>query len=390
MKKTKIALIAPNKLPIPSVQGGAIETLSTYLIDQNEKFININFDVFSYSNSIAETLSRSYKNSTFYFFKPNFIDDIFDFIFRITYHIFGRKYYTESSFIRFVKKILRKNDYDYILVEGNFLQVAKFHNLNIPIIYHLHTDILNKKEPMTKRVVRCSDKILVISKYLKNQISEAVGKTEKIKIFKNAINLSDFKLGDNDKLSAKLQLGLDPQKRVMIYCGRVTPIKGVLEAIQAFRKANPTNLTFLIVGGSNFADSTLTEYERTLQRYATDYNLDVVFTGYVPHADLAKYYSAADFSICPSVCNEAAGLVIIEAMASGIPVIASKRGGIPEYVNSDCCILVDPEGDFIGNLSKAISIFGNREKLPEVSIDSLKEYSAENYYNNFLEIICKQ
>lgn len=390
MRIKKIALIAPNRLPIPSVLGGAIETLSTYLINQNENIGKINFDVFSYTNPQAKILSLSYHNSTFKFFNPNLIDGIIDIIFRVTYHLFRRKHYTESSFIRFVKKELRKYNYDYILVEGNFLQVPKLHKLDIPIIYHLHTDILNKNEPMTPQVVESADKILVISHYLKNQISEVVGESTKIQIFKNAIRLSEFNPINNDKTSSKLRIGLDPNKRVMIYCGRIVPIKGVLEAIQAFKKASQPNLTFLIVGGSNFADSTMSEYEHTLQRYVMDYKLDIVFTGYVPHEDLAKYYDAADFSICPSICNEAAGLVIIEAMASGIPVIASKRGGIPEYVNHECCILVEPEGDFVENLSNAISNFSKKEKLPKVPIESILEYSTENYYNNFLKIICKQ
>lgn len=393
MTRIKVALIAPSSLPIPSVKGGAIETLSNFLLDENEVFSKIQFDVFSYFNIQAEVKSKFYKNSRFLFFKPRIADKVRDFIFRLTYHISRRRYSSESSFVHFIKKKLKRNHYDYILIEGNFLQVGKLTKFNTPIILHLHTDILNKQEPMTRRVVSNCDRIFVISDFLKKQIEFVVGKSEKIIVYKNAINLSNFYPNAQSKMENKRRLNLHPEKKVMIYCGRLTPIKGVFEAIKAFHKAAQPDLTFMIVGGSNFADSKPTEYEEKLRAYVCENNLDVVFTGYVPHDELPKYYSAADFSICPSTCNEAAGLVVIEAMAVGLPVIASKKGGIPEYVFPDACSLVE-SGDsndiFVQNLTEAIIGFNQLESLPTVARNKLQEYSTENYYKNFYSYICKK
>lgn len=80
-------------------------------------------------------------------------------------------------------------------------------------------------------------------------------------------------------------------------------------------------------------------------------------------------------------------------MAVGLPVIASKKGGIPEYVFPDACSLVE-SGDsndiFVQNLTEAIIGFNQLESLPTVARNKLQEYSTENYYKNFYSYICKK
>lgn len=389
MKKIKIALIAPAALPIPNVQGGAIETLSTHLLNKNEEYKFIHFDVYSTYNKNAQEISSYYKESSFIFYNYNKTDFIRNIISSILFHLSLKRITLKRAFTNFVKKqIKKKNDYDYLLIEGNSYQTFQLKDLGIPIIYHLHTDIVNKSEPNSIKIYNASDLILVISDYLKRQIKDTVGEDSKVKILKNAIDLSKFKTISDKNLTLKESLGIPQENRIMLYCGRIVPIKGVFEAVKAFKISNIANLTFLIIGGSNFEDSKGSVYEAEIRQYIEENNLNVIFTGYIKHDNLPEYYAMADFSICPSICNEAAGLVIIEALASGLPVITSNMGGIPEYAHFPNCIIVENDNNYIHNLSCSITkMYNSIDRLKKNTLN-LSEFSLDNYYQNFINSIC--
>lgn len=376
-------------MPIPNVKGGAIETLTTSLLDENEYQNKFIFDIYSILDEKAVIESEKYTNSKFFFYKRDLLGVLLDLTVRIFFKLSRHRLFLSSSFIRFVRRNLTKRKYDYILIEGNFLQVPKLKDLNIPIVYHLHTDILNKDELWTNKVVAACSKILVISNFLKKRIEDVAGSQDKIIIFKNAIDTDLFKYDSSFNQSLREELNIPRSNKIMIYCGRLTPIKGVLEALRAFEKAKQNNLTFLIVGGSNFADSNKSNYEAQLHAYATNHNLDVRFTGYIPLHELPKYYSIADFSICPSICNEAAGLVIIEAMSCGLPVIATNIGGIPEYTITEYSELVNYDSNFVDQLSVAITKLTLRKNSRQQNNIDVSQYSRSNYYKQFCKLLCE-
>lgn len=388
MGNKRIAIIAPSHLPIPNVKGGAIETLTTALLDENEYQNKFIFDIYSIHDKKAVIESEKYKNSNFYFYNRDWLGVLLDLVVRIVFRLSKHRLFLSSSFIKFVRRNLIKRKYDFILIEGNFLQAPKLKDLNIPIAYHLHTDILNRNELWTSKVVASCSKILVISNFLKKRIEDVVGRQDKILIFKNGINTDLFKYDSSFNQSLREELNIPKSNKIMIYCGRLTPIKGVMEALKAFEKAKQNNLTFLIIGGSNFADSNKSNYEAQLHAYATNHNLDVRFTGYIPLHELPKYYSIADFSICPSICNEAAGLVIIEAMSCGLPVIATNIGGIPEYAIPEYCELVNLDSNFVVRLSVAIAKLTLSKTRQRNNID-VSQYSKSNYYKQFCKLLCE-
>lgn len=389
MKKLKIALIAPAALPIPNIQGGAIETLSTHLLNKNEEYKLIHFDVYSTFNLEAQKIVSSYKESSFIFYNYKKKDFIRNIISSILFHLSLKRITLTRAFTKFVKKqIKKKNDYDYLLIEGNSYQTFQLKDLGIPIIYHLHTDIVNKSEPNSIKIYNASDVIFVISDFLKRQIKLSVGDDSKVKILKNAIDLSKFQAISENNYQLKASLGIPRENKVMIFCGRVVPIKGVLEAVKAFKIANILNLTFVIVGGSNFEDSKESIYETEIKEFVKTNDINVIFTGYIKQEDLPAYYAMADFSICPSICNEAAGLVIIEALASGLPVITSNMGGIPEYAHFPNCIIVENDNNYIHNLSCSITkMYNSIDRLKKNKLN-LSEFSLDNYYQNFINSIC--
>jgi spore coat protein SA len=131
-------------------------------------------------------------------------------------------------------------------------------------------------------------------------------------------------------------------KVTVIYVGRLVPTKGVHVLLQAMSLLQNQGLDVecKIVGASSFAGSKANHYMQELKKMAP---ANVHFVGYRAGHDLANEFRCADIFCCPSVWQEPFGMVNVEAMACGIPVVASNVGGIPEALESGGGILVKPD-----------------------------------------------
>lgn len=124
-------------------------------------------------------------------------------------------------------------------------------------------------------------------------------------------------------------------RKIILYLGRLLPSKGVhhiLDALPLVLEQEPDAM-LLIVGSVFYGKDRETEYVRRLKEQAKAYGNRVVFLPFVPYPKVADWYNLADVVTVPSGQEEAFGLVNIEAMASAVPVIASRSGGIPEIVS---------------------------------------------------------
>lgn len=133
-----------------------------------------------------------------------------------------------------------------------------------------------------------------------------------------------------------------PLKNV-IYTGRIISDKGVFELLKAFQlvQREITDIHLEIVGG-NFNGNKLSDYENMLVQYSTEKKLNVEFVGQIPNAELSSQYLAADLAVFPSICLESFGMVALEAMRCGLPVIASRRPGFEELiVQGETGLIVD-------------------------------------------------
>jgi D-inositol-3-phosphate glycosyltransferase len=131
-----------------------------------------------------------------------------------------------------------------------------------------------------------------------------------------------------DAVQSRLALGLDPDVPVLLFIGRIEPLKGIDVLIRAASQLDG-RFQLLVVGGDE------KDAPRTgeLQALARELGIagKVVFADAVPHDELPRYYNAASVCIVPSY-YESFGLVALEAMACGVPVIASRVGGLKETV----------------------------------------------------------
>jgi spore coat protein SA len=133
----------------------------------------------------------------------------------------------------------------------------------------------------------------------------------------------------------------------ILYVGRLVPAKGVHVLIEAMRILYQWKVDAIckVVGSSHAGGrrSKTTAYIRSLEKRRPP---NVKFEGFRAATEIAQEYRAADIFCCPSIWQEPFGTVNVEAMASGVPVVATRVGGIPEIAAEGGVILVEPDSAF--------------------------------------------
>jgi D-inositol-3-phosphate glycosyltransferase len=196
---------------------------------------------------------------------------------------------------------------------------------------------------------------------------------------------------------AKQFIGLRPENRMILFVGRIEPLKGVDTLIQAVAtlgkglsgRRHPVHLA--IIGGEPDADSAeMSEEMSRLQRLSDDLCMGgmVVFLGKRAQDTLPYYYSAAEVLVMPSL-YESFGMVALEAMACGTPVIASEVGGLGYLVQDGLTGYTVPDSD-PGALSSKLSILlGNnqlRAEMGERAAAYAREYVWEKIATSIINV----
>jgi glycosyltransferase involved in cell wall biosynthesis len=132
----------------------------------------------------------------------------------------------------------------------------------------------------------------------------------------------------SDGLWVRRRHGVETDK-VVLFVGRLTAHKGIQTIIEAAALTGP-GVKFLLVGPGEFPAS----WERRIRQLKVEDR--IIVAGKVPESDLPAYYSACDLLVLPSVSRlEAFGLVLVEAMASGKPVVASDLPGVRDVIKNE-------------------------------------------------------
>lgn len=394
-KKMKIMIIAASNLPIPAFRGGATETivsdlLNNHIISNNETIL---IDVFS---NCSGTIIKK-KNMNFYFYEKTTFDRIEFFFYWFIRQISLRKLPIPNNFPRAINKIVDLNSYDIIILEGNKDQVKslRFYYQGI-IILHIHTVMtLSENVYGAKKIYEMCDYLIGNSEYT-SKILKRLGNrynSNKVITLKNCIDLES--LMKSDKLyrrEFRKKNNIPYEKKVFVYCGRLEAGKGVLELIQAFKKSC-IDSKLIIIGSNWFCQNKKTQYIKKLEQESEDIKDRIIFTGFINHNEIGKYYRVADIAIMPSLYEEAAGLVALEAQACGLPIIISNIGGIPEFVSNKSNLIIDVDHKFVEKLSNKIkqiyyddTLYYNEKKI---SNEFIKNYNMDDYANRFLNIINK-
>lgn len=147
-----------------------------------------------------------------------------------------------------------------------------------------------------------------------------------VEIIPNGVDTDKFKPNYEQRHILRNTYGVTHQK-VLMSVGRVVGLKGFQLTIQALH--NLPDFYYIIIGDG--------DYLKNLKQLAQELNVEsrILFLGEIDNESLPKFLNIGDIFIQPSIGNEAFGITIIEAMACGIPVIASQNGGIVDIVEED-------------------------------------------------------
>jgi glycosyltransferase involved in cell wall biosynthesis len=210
-----------------------------------------------------------------------------------------------------------------------------------------------------QRCLEQADCVIATSPQEAITLRQRVSRKGQIRVIPCGINTQHF--ASVSKAVARQQLGLQPNSQLILYVGRFDRRKGVETLVQACAKLSQPFQLYL-VGGSRSDGSDAGEQTR-IRTIVQELGLEAVmtFTGAVSQEHLPAYYAAADVCVVPSY-YEPFGLVAIEAMAAGTPVIASDVGGLQHsIVHNETGVLVPPRNEDL--LAAAIAdVFADPER----------------------------
>ena len=323
MKKGKLFLLSTSQIPIPSNKGGAIEKL----LFEIYKVLKKEFNIYIISSEVS---SKSVKYRVV---KAMKLDNLF---FRVLYEFYwGLK----LSYL-FWKE---KPDIVHINTPFNsfFPIIMRFFYPNTKFIYTSHNPswtVPDKElsffniliEKIESFVMRRSDVVVAVSNTMKEGfIKKAKLSRTKIKVIYNFVDTKIFSPRYGKVWKKKNRL----KGPIVLYVGKLTETKGVsylIRSIPYVAKEIP-NVNFVFVGGSYYGKKD-NPYLDMIDKLEIKNN--VFFVGPVNEKELPLIYSSADVFVLPSM-REAFGLVVVEALSSGVPVIVSKLQVFNEILNNE-------------------------------------------------------
>ena len=215
------------------------------------------------------------------------------------------------------------------------------HQLDVPLVATFHTLARVKAEggdmepPWRERaeadVIACSDAICVSCPEEERQFRRLYGDPNGvIEIVPPAVEHAFFAPGD--RAGARRAIGLPVDRPVVLFVGRIQPLKGPDVAIRALAAMARRDAMLVIVGGASGLDGDREMQQATALVHELGLADRVRFVDPKPHHILSSYYRAADVVVVPSR-SESFGLVALEAAACGIPVVATAVGGLLNIVH---------------------------------------------------------
>lgn len=381
----KICLVNPWVLPVPGVKGGAIESLIDLIIKENEKEHKIDLYVVSVYDMTAEIESKKYKYTHFIYIKTNFISKVCQRMYGILkYHFFKTDIHWLFRYYYKAIKAIRRVKPDLIVVEGGmyeqFIQILDEYDSK-QLVAYLHSEVIAGAQEQ-----KIYGRAFAISEYIKTAwCKDGYFLKDDVDVIYNAVDEELYlNCSENSKKQLLNKLCLTSDKLIVMYSGRIIPEKGVYELAKAV--TGLSNVVLLIVGGTNFADSKKTDYLKKVEKIASESD-NVIMTGYVNKEIINQYYGIADLVCVPSRWEEPAALVTIEAMLMGKPLLVTKAGGMVEYVDEQCAIIIENDNNIVESLrNNIIQLEKNRDllnKMQNYSLQRSKRFTKNNYYNEF-------
>ncbi len=215
-------------------------------------------------------------------------------------------------------------------------------------------------KPFFHMILKKADEVFVVSKSLEDKILKMniPGVDKKLKVTWNGVDVEKF--NPENTSDFKKEIGIAEDKPLVLFLGNLVRQKGVHYLLRAKKFMEQPAFLAIVGGGPLLQDlKGMTEYENIK---------DVHFTG--ARYDIDKIIPAAELLVLPSL-SESFGIALLEAMASGKPVVATSVGGIPELVSEDVGILIEPRNPVA--LAEAMDLILENKDLREKMGEKARE-----------------
>jgi spore coat protein SA len=362
----KILMICTEKLPVPAVRGGAIQT---------------------YIDGVSSLLSKKHDLTILGTPDPSLSDDETVKNIRYVRKAGGLiEIYREG-----VCDFLKENSFDLIHIfnRPRLVLPVREYAPDAKIVLSMHNDMFKPEKieyDEGAAAVDTLDKIITVSDYIGTTISDPFPKAKsKLRTIYSGVDIDRFVPPHSNKAKKMRETIRNEHqlsnKKVILFAGRLSPNKGadvLVKAMPELAKEHP-NIALVIVGSKWFSVNDVTDYIAYVRALAEKLPIPVINTGFVHPSEIQKWFAAADVFVCPSQWQEPLARVHYEAMASGLPILTTARGGNPEVIidNENGFVIEKPEDpqSFVKHLSHLLS---DPELCKRLGITGRK--LAEKYY----------
>ena len=230
-----------------------------------------------------------------------------------------------------------------------------------PVAVHLHLPPPFRQPGWLNRLIRQADAVITPSSDAAArwmQVAELSG--ERVSVIPTGIDTEQYvPIADVDRAEQRQALGIDPSVPMILYAGRVDATKGIVHLLEGLRHMSQ-RANLVICGAA--ADASFVSMLHSDSR-------DMGVTWLDRRLDVTSLLAAADLVVLPSLVFETQGMVAIEAMSCGTPVVASAVGGLPETLVAFPDQLVPP-GDAVALARVMDRMVGWRQHSPTLGDDS--------------------
>ena len=284
-------------------------------------------------------------------------------------------------------KQLKLSEYDAVVAHFALYTFPILNQIgDLPLIFHFHgpwalessaenQKALNikLKKTLEQIVYRRATSFIVLSQAFKKILHEQYGvPLDKIHVVPGGVDLEQFKISSS-RVEARAELGWEKERTILFCVRRLAKRMGLENLIQAIAlvKTQYPDVLLYIAGKGALAE--------TLEAQIAELNLTnhVRLLGYLPDEQLPTAYRAANFSVVPTVSFEGFGLIVIESLATGTPVMGTPVGGIPEILQPFCPDLLFEDAS-VDKLAQGImEVLSKKRQLP--SSEACQAYATDNF-----------
>ncbi|RBW70820.1 glycosyltransferase family 4 protein [Bacillus taeanensis] len=374
----KVLMICTEKLPIPAVLGGAIQTYIEGALPQLSK----HHDITVLGISEPSLPDKETVDGVKYVRIPGKVFEIY-----------------RDGVVEFVQH----NQYDLIHIFNRPRLVLPVREAapNAKITLSMHNDMFHQPKIDPEEAVKVLEetaKIATVSHYVGNTIKKLFPQAEgKLKTIYSGVDHNRFLPGTHSNMKSirdklRREHGLNG-KTVIMFAGRLSRNKGADRLVRAMNELSKKhkNLALVLVGSKWFSQNDVTDFVAYVRALAKRSAIPVVTTGFVSPYKMQEWYGASDLFVCTSIWQEPLARVHFEAMAAGLPIVTTNRGGNAEAIipGENGLIVETPEdpNEFADRISKILSSSSLMKKMGQKGRElAISKYNWDRVAGEILEL----